>query len=95
MSGAEVAAHDRDSLALHFTWIADIAAVRPVVAEVERVLEPFEPRPHWGKVFTLDPARVAATYPRHRDMVDLVRRNDPEGVFTNDFVAQHLRTAEN
>ncbi|BCJ60911.1 putative xylitol oxidase [Micromonospora endophytica] len=33
----------RDSLAVHFTWIADAAAVLPVLAEVERALAPFAP----------------------------------------------------
>ncbi|GAA2217010.1 FAD-binding protein [Micromonospora olivasterospora] len=73
--------YERDSLAVHFTWIADAEAVAPVVAEVERRLEPFAPRPHWGKVFGLDPAAVAAAYPRHADFVALLRDLDPAGKF--------------
>ena len=42
----------QDSVAFHFTWIADAAAVLPVVTLAERQLAPFAPRPHWGKVFT-------------------------------------------
>ena len=85
----------RDSLALHFTWVAEASAVLPVVAEVERVLAPFAPRPHWGKVFTLDAETVAAAYPRHADMVDLVRRSDPRGVFANAFADRYLGPAGN
>ncbi|NGM15694.1 FAD-binding protein [Verrucosispora sp. WMMA2044] len=73
--------YDRDSLAVHFTWIADAAAVLPVLAEVERALAPFAPRPHWGKVFTMPTGKIAATYPRWADFAALVARLDPEGTF--------------
>ena len=53
-------AHGRDSVAVHFTWTDDTAAVLPVVRELEAALEPFEPRPHWGKVYEL-PASVVLT----------------------------------
>ncbi|NHW87302.1 FAD-binding protein, partial [Escherichia coli] len=59
--------YDRDSLAVHFTWIADPSAVLPAVVEVERALAPFAPRPHWGKVFAMPTATIAATYPRWTD----------------------------
>ncbi|WTZ06456.1 FAD-binding protein [Micromonospora sp. NBC_01392] len=68
----------RDTLALHFTWIGDPAAVAPVLAEVEQRLAPFAPRPHWGKLFDRDPA---AAYPRHADFVALLREFDPAGKF--------------
>lgn len=52
-------AYGRDTVALHFTWVEDTAAVLPVVRRVEEALEPFDPRPHWGKVFTT-PGRCCA-----------------------------------
>lgn len=70
--------HERDSLAVHFTWVGDPAAVAPVLAEVEERLAPFAPRPHWGKLFTRDPA---AAYPRHDDFHALLREFDPAGKF--------------
>ncbi|WP_203924256.1 FAD-binding protein [Rugosimonospora africana] len=80
----------RDSLALHFTWVPDIAAVTPVVAEIERRLDPFAPRPHWGKVFTMAPSTVRSRYERHADFVRLAHRYDPAGKFRNDFVDSYL-----
>ncbi|MFC7761988.1 D-arabinono-1,4-lactone oxidase [Catellatospora bangladeshensis] len=56
-------AYGRDSIAFHFTWIADDAAVAPVVAAVEDRLVPLGARPHWGKLFGVDPAAVRAQYP--------------------------------
>ncbi len=83
-------AYGVDSLAVHFTWVDDTAAVLPVVAEVEAALAPFGPRPHWGKVFSTDPAAVAALYPRLDDFRALRRELDPDDVFGNAFVDSHL-----
>ncbi|MCU7725021.1 FAD-binding protein [Actinoplanes sp. KI2] len=82
--------YQRDSVALHFTWIADTDAVLPVVASVEEVLEPLHPRPHWGKVFTMAPPSVRAAFPRFGDFQDLVRRYDPSGVFRNRWLDELL-----
>jgi xylitol oxidase len=46
----------------------------------------FAPRPHWGKVFTLDPAAVRDRYPRLADFARLRARHDPDGKFGNDFL---------
>jgi xylitol oxidase len=75
--------YQRDSLGLHFTWIADTAAVLPVVAALEEQLAPLEARPHWGKVFTLDAPTIRSRYPRFGDFRDLVQKYDPKGVFRN------------
>jgi alditol oxidase len=83
-------AYRRDSVALHFTWVADGAAVAPVVAVVEEALGPFRPRPHWGKVSGLQPAAVAAEYDRIGDFAGLVRRTDPRGAFRNDLLDAYV-----
>jgi xylitol oxidase len=83
-------AYEQDSLAIHFTWVDDAAAVAPVVAELEQRLEPFGPRPHWGKVFTLPPAAVQRLYPRLADVAALRRALDPDGVFGNAMVDRYL-----
>lgn len=83
-------AHGRDSVAVHFTWVDDTAAVLPVVRELEAVLEPFGPRPHWGKVYGLPAAAVRGRYPRIDDFRALVRELDPAGTFTNAFVRDVL-----
>jgi xylitol oxidase len=81
---------EQDSLALHFTWVDDAAAVAPVVAELEQRLAPFGPRPHWGKVFSMPPAAVQPLYPRLTDVVALRRKLDPDGVFGNAMVDEYL-----
>jgi xylitol oxidase len=83
-------AFGRDSVALHFTWHNDDAAVRRSCAAVEAALADFAPRPHWGKVFTVDPATVRNAYPRLRDFRELRARHDPGGKFANAFLDAYL-----
>ncbi|MEU6352014.1 FAD-binding protein [Streptomyces sp. NPDC047072] len=79
-------AYGRDTVALHFTWIEDTAAVLPVVRVLEEALDPFDARPHWGKVFTTSAPVLRARYPRLGDFRELARDLDPEAKFANDFV---------
>jgi xylitol oxidase len=75
--------YQRAGVGLHFTWGPDESAVWPVVRAVERALAPLRPRPHWGKLFGLPPAELAARYPRWADFGRLRRRADPGGTFGN------------
>jgi xylitol oxidase len=77
----------RDSVGLHFTWIADTDAVLPAVAALEEALAPLDPRPHWGKVFTMDPAVIRSRYDRFADFAALAAEYDPKGCFRNDWLA--------
>jgi xylitol oxidase len=84
-------AYGRDTVALHFTWVEDTEAVLPVVRRVERALEPFGPRPHWGKVFTVPPTVLRERYPRLAEFRALADELDPAGTFTNAFVGDFLQ----
>lgn len=77
-----------DSLALHFSWWNDPAAVDEALSLVEAALEPFEPRPHWGKLHTLSARTIRSRYPRFGDFVALADRYDPEGRFRNDYLRE-------
>jgi alditol oxidase len=76
----------RDSMAIHFTWIADRAAVEPVLAEVESALMPLGARPHWGKVFLGGGEAAIAGYERAGDFEKLLGRLDPAGKFRNAYI---------
>ncbi|WP_320778979.1 FAD-binding protein [Streptomyces sp. CRN 30] len=82
--------YGRDTVAVHFTWVEDTAAVLPVVRRVEEALDGLAARPHWGKVFTTAPARLRELYPRLDDFARLVAEVDPAGTFTNAFVRDVL-----
>jgi alditol oxidase len=83
-------AYGRDTVALHFTWIPDTAAVLPVVSAVEAALEPFGTRPHWGKVFGVAPATVPALWPRVPEFRRLAQTHDPTGKFRNAMLDAYL-----
>jgi xylitol oxidase len=83
-------AYGRPTVALHFTWVANMSAAAPAVAAVERALEGFEARPHWGKVFGMASDRVRSMYPRLLDFEGLVQRVDPSGTFANVFTDRYL-----
>ena len=78
--------YQRDTVALHFTWVLDPGAVGPVVAAIEAELTPLGARPHWGKVFSVPPQTVRALYPRWADFQALACSLDPAGKFRNDFM---------
>jgi xylitol oxidase len=83
-------AYRRDSVALHFTWRPDVRRVMGLLPDVEAVLEPFQPRPHWGKLFVTDPRALRSRYERRPDFVGLAGRLDPGGKFRNAFVDEYV-----
>jgi xylitol oxidase len=84
-------AYGRDTVALHFTWRKDPAAVTPVLGRIEAALAPYNARPHWGKLSTTDPATVRGLYPRMADFQALVAATDPTGTFRNAFLTRLLQ----
>ncbi|HET6986418.1 MAG TPA: D-arabinono-1,4-lactone oxidase [Kribbella sp.] len=80
----------RDTVALHFTWIQDEAAVRPVVAALEEAIAPFDARPHWGKVFAADAATLRQRYPKVPEFIALAAKYDPAGKFRNPYLDTYL-----
>ena len=83
-------AYQRPSLAIHFTWKPEWPEVRKILPMIEAQLEPFGVRPHWGKLFTLPPARLQSQYSRLQDFKASVKRYDPDGKFRNEFLSMNL-----
>jgi xylitol oxidase len=77
--------YGQDTVGIHFTWKREQGAVERVLADIEAVLEPFGPRPHWGKRFVSAPR-----YERLPDFVRLAERLDPRGAFRNAWLEQHV-----
>ncbi len=78
--------YGRDTVGIHFTWVADAQAVASVLPLVEAELGPLGARPHWGKLFSTSPEVISGLYPRLPDFRRLMIRFDPAGKFRNDFV---------
>ncbi|MFD2611057.1 FAD-binding protein [Paenibacillus gansuensis] len=80
----------QDSTAFHFTWKPDWKAVQQVLPLIERQLAPFQARPHWGKLFTMDPDYVQSLYTRYADFRQLLLNRDPDGKFRNSFLTSYF-----
>ena len=80
----------QDTVALHFTWRLDPDGVLEALRHVEAALEPFAPRPHWGKVFR---SNAAGNYERLPDFLALLDRHDPRGTFRNAWLESRLLDA--
>jgi xylitol oxidase len=79
-----------DTVAIHFTWTREPAAVAEAVDRVEAALAPFDARPHWGKLFAMDATAIAARYERLPDFRELATRLDPRGAFRNAWLERHV-----
>lgn len=83
-------AFERDCVAIHFAFRRDWPGIKAVLPDVEAVLRPFAPRPHWGKVFTLPAAEVQSRYPRLEQFRTLRKTLDPHGKFGNAFIDEYI-----
>lgn len=83
-------AYKRDSVAIHFTWKQEVEGVMALLPEVEAALEPFDYRPHWGKIFTIDPTKLQKRYEKLDEFKALVAEFDPDGKFRNEFIEKNL-----
>ncbi len=84
--------HQQDSMTIHFTWKPEWPAVRKVLPQIEAALAPFDPRPHWAKLFTMPPATVQRAYPGLAEFRSLTATHDPHGRFRNRFVDELIYT---
>lgn len=82
--------YHQDSVAIHFTLNQNTDGVLKLLPKIEEKLSPFGVRPHWGKLFTLDPAVLQSRYERLSDFKKLITQYDPEGKFRNEFVNANL-----
>jgi xylitol oxidase len=57
-----------------------------VLATVESALQPFAPRPHWGKLSTLGGDVIRSRVERMGDFERLVAEWDPTQKFRNDYL---------
>lgn len=78
------------SVAIHFTWKQEWEAVRKLLPIIERELEPYKPRPHWGKLFTMAPKMLASRYEKLADFKKMVATHDPKGKFRNEFLDNYI-----
>ncbi|HEX2090832.1 MAG TPA: FAD-binding protein [Longimicrobiaceae bacterium] len=82
--------YGRDCVAIHTTWKPHRDEVVRVLPLIERQLTPYDPVPHWGKLFTMPPAVLQSRFARLADFRELLGRHDPEGRFRNEFLSRYV-----
>lgn len=82
--------YQRPSVAIHFTLKQNIEGVGRFLPKLEEKLAPFDPRPHWGKLFTLSPAVLQSRYGKINEFKQLITKYDPKGKFQNEFISSNL-----
>lgn len=83
-------ANGRPSVAFHFTCEQNWEELSKVLPVIEEKLRPFDVRPHWGKMFTMNPSRLESLYPQMNDFRDLISEYDPNGKFHNSFILENI-----
>jgi xylitol oxidase len=83
-------AYNRPSVAFHFTWEQNWEELQKLLPVIEEKLKPFEVRPHWGKMFTMESSRLESLYERMDDFRDLLAEYDPKGKFHNGFIRKNI-----
>lgn len=82
--------YQQDSVAIHFTWQDNWPEVQKVLPIIEAQLEPFQAKPHWGKLFTTSPAKIQSLYEKLPAFQQLLIKYDPHGKFRNRFLNNYI-----
>lgn len=82
--------YQQDAIGIHLTWKDNWEAVQQVLPQLEAALEPFQARPHWGKVFMMPKERVQSFYEKLPEFRQLLEKYDPEGKFRNKFINTYI-----
>ncbi len=82
--------YKKNCVAVHFTWKQDVEAVMNLLPLIEAQLAPFNPRPHWGKLFTMAPEVLQARIEKLADFKQLVKQHDPNGKFKNAYLERNI-----
>lgn len=78
--------YNQACVAFHFTWKPNWDEVKPILLKIEAELAPFKARPHWGKLFKVDPKVLKERYEMQPEFLQLARMYDPQGKFRNKFL---------
>lgn len=78
--------YQKACVAFHFTWKQNWNDVKVLLPMIEEALEPFNPLPHWGKLFSMQPQLLQGKLERLNDFKDLMVQYDPQGKFRNQFI---------
>jgi xylitol oxidase len=78
--------YKQDSVSIHFTWKQNPEEVMALIPKIEAALALFSVKPHWGKLFTVDPATLHQRYEKFSDFLALAKQYDPSEKYRNEYL---------
>jgi alditol oxidase len=84
--------YKRTCVAFHTTWKQEVNTVIGLLPLMEEQIAPFNPIPHFAKLFTMSPATIRSRFEKLSDFKQLVAKHDPNGKFRNEFLDKTLFT---
>ena len=78
--------YQQDSVSIHFTWKQKTEEVLSLLPKIEAALSPFSVKPHWGKLFELDPTILHQRYEKFPDFLATAKKYDPNEKFRNAYL---------
>ena len=82
--------YQQPCVTIHFTWKQNWPEVSKLLFVIEKELSPFKPKPHWGKLFNIEPKVLQSRYGQLNAFKEMVKEYDPSGKFRNEFLARNL-----
>ncbi|MEZ4903645.1 MAG: FAD-binding protein [Spirosomataceae bacterium] len=82
--------YKKTCVAFHFTWKQEVEEINALLPLIEETLAPFNPRPHWGKIFTLQPSVLQSRIEKLNDFKAFMVKHDPDGKLRNEFIDTNL-----
>ena len=82
--------YKQSCVVFHFTWHQNCKALKELLPLIEKELNPFGAKPHWGKMFVMSPRRIESLYEKLPDFKQLLREYDPDGKFRNNYINKKL-----
>ena len=73
-----------DDVGIHFTW-KQIPETFEAVMAIETILEPFQYRPHLGKIYTATPSYISSAFQKFKNFQELISQIDPNNKFGNEM----------
>lgn len=78
--------YQQDSVSIHFTWKQNTEEVLNLLPKIEAALAPYSVKPHWGKLFKVDPSTLHQRYEKFSEFLALAQKYDPNGKFKNAYL---------
>lgn len=91
MSPAKTDGKTKAFIGVHFTWFRKHDQIVKALPQIEKILEPYTVRPHFGKIFSLSGPKFEELFGEDLNVLrSLIVHHDPEGKFRNEFMDKYL-----